>query len=175
MRNHVQGRNKIQDVWKPDPYIITEKLQENVYKVKSADGCNDVKVLHRNEILDTNDKVQNDIDLCEEPDSDEEVKTFEVTEIANEIDNPDQESQVSSDENDNKKESMPPEDNIVENKQSDILNSPSQLTPGQSPTDINVSVEHEQEIPLRRSNRSTAGSIPTLSICLDQCYPETCQ
>lgn len=160
LRNHVQGRNKIQDVWKPDPYIITEKLQENVYKVKSADGYDDVKVLHRNEILDTKEKAQNDIDPCEEPDSDEEIKTFEVTEIENEGDNPDPESQVSLDENDNKQESMPPEDNIAENKQSDILDSPLQFTSGQSPTDNNVSAGHGQEIPLRRSNRSTAGKHP---------------
>ena len=61
-------------------------------RLSRADGYDDVKVLHRNEILDTKEKAQNDIDPCEESDSDEEIKTFEVTEIENEGDNPDPES-----------------------------------------------------------------------------------
>lgn len=39
-------------MWKQDHYIKTEKLQEIVYKVKSADENDDVKDLHRIEILD---------------------------------------------------------------------------------------------------------------------------
>ncbi|XP_062575362.1 uncharacterized protein LOC134237285 [Saccostrea cucullata] len=75
IKNHVQGRNKIQDVWKSDPYIVTGKLQENVYEVKSADGSNETKVLHRNELLDMKEKHQNEQNnICEESDSDEEIE-----------------------------------------------------------------------------------------------------
>ena len=49
IRNHVQARNKMQDVWKPEPYIVIEKLQNNVYKVRSLDNYGETKVLHRYE------------------------------------------------------------------------------------------------------------------------------
>ena len=39
----------MQDVYKPEPYIVTEKLQDNMYKVKSIDTCtyDETKVLQR--------------------------------------------------------------------------------------------------------------------------------
>lgn len=76
---------------------------------------------------------------------------------------------------DNEKESIPQKGNIGKNKQSDILNSSSEFTLGQSPTDIKVYVGHDREIPLRRSIGQRQVSIPTVSIYLDQFYRETCQ
>lgn len=76
----MQRMNKIKDVWEPEHHIIAEKLH-NVNTVKSADGYDNVKDLHRNEVLDTKEKVHNVIDICRETGSKEKIKTFEITEI----------------------------------------------------------------------------------------------
>ena len=83
IRNHVQGRNKMQDVWKPEPYIIIEKLQDNVYKVRSLDNYGETKVLHRKEILDTKESFQDDDSLSNESGSDTEEDIFVVRESRN--------------------------------------------------------------------------------------------
>lgn len=71
MRNHVKGRNKIQDVWKAVPYVVIERLQDNVYKVRPVDNCGETKVLHRKEILDTREVVT--LEDFEESESDSET------------------------------------------------------------------------------------------------------
>ena len=45
----------MQDVWKQEPYIVIEKLQDNVYKVRSINNYGETKDLHMKEILDTTD------------------------------------------------------------------------------------------------------------------------
>lgn len=48
----MQRLNKKKDVWELEHHIIAKKLH-NVYKVKSADGYDNVKDLQRNEVLGT--------------------------------------------------------------------------------------------------------------------------
>ncbi|MES9880444.1 MAG: RNase H-like domain-containing protein, partial [Sedimenticola sp.] len=52
LRNHPQGRNKIQDFWNPTPYLVVDKLQDNVYVVQLADETGPTRNVTRSEILD---------------------------------------------------------------------------------------------------------------------------
>ena len=79
MRNHVKGRNKIQDVWKAVPYVVIERLQDNVYKVRPVDNCGESKVLHRKEILDTREVVT--VEDIEESESDSETHQLNTNDI----------------------------------------------------------------------------------------------
>jgi hypothetical protein len=52
LRNRVKGRNKIQDIWMPTPYVVLERMEDkNVYKVGSIDGGGKEKVVNRTDIL----------------------------------------------------------------------------------------------------------------------------
>jgi hypothetical protein len=133
VKNHVQGRNKIQDVWKDVPYIVIEKMQDHVYKVRPADNLGKTKVLHRKELFDTGEIVGHDeVDIAEESesDSDSHKQTWEFVPITNEF--PDD-----------------PTDEMSETAQMDDTGNDACIQ--STPQDANDAPE------LRRSKRSTAG------------------
>ena len=51
------GRCKIADHWKPTTYKVVSCPQENVYKIKLADGTGPTKRVVRTELLDTKEMV----------------------------------------------------------------------------------------------------------------------
>ena len=54
LRNRVQGRNKIQDVWDSTPYKVVRRLDtDNTYIVESLDGQGIQRTIYRKDILDT--------------------------------------------------------------------------------------------------------------------------
>ncbi|XP_033111018.1 uncharacterized protein LOC117112073 [Anneissia japonica] len=55
IRNHQLGRNKIQDYWSPNPYVVIKRPDPsgNVYTVKPLTGSGNTRTVHRTEILDS--------------------------------------------------------------------------------------------------------------------------
>ncbi|CAG2250376.1 unnamed protein product [Mytilus edulis] len=53
LKKHEKGRCKIQDNWKPTPYKVVDKLNDNVYGIQLADGSGPIRNVTRTEILDT--------------------------------------------------------------------------------------------------------------------------
>ena len=53
LRNRVLGRNKIQDKWKSEPYVVHDR-KEIVYSVKPLDGLGLSKNVHRMNIIEYN-------------------------------------------------------------------------------------------------------------------------
>jgi hypothetical protein len=62
LRNRVKGRNKIQDTWKPIPYIITAKLDQNVYSVSPIDQPTEKRTINRVDLLVLSDQSDSDSD-----------------------------------------------------------------------------------------------------------------
>ena len=60
LRNHPSGRNKIQDHWDSTPYRVLDRLQDNVYVIKLADGTGPAKNVTRKEILDLSKSLDRD-------------------------------------------------------------------------------------------------------------------
>ena len=60
LRNHPSGRNKIQDHWDSTPYRVLDRLQDNVYVIKLADGTGPAKNVTRKEILDLSKSLDMD-------------------------------------------------------------------------------------------------------------------
>ncbi|XP_070550773.1 uncharacterized protein [Ptychodera flava] len=87
LRNrNTRGRNKIQDVWSPEPYIVVDRLDTggNTYVVEPVDGGRPKKTVHRGEMLDSRslakdmeldstptDVVKSEDTSCSESDDDE--------------------------------------------------------------------------------------------------------
>jgi len=46
LRNRVQGRNKIQDAWEADRFVVAEKISDSVYSVEPV-GSGQAKLVHR--------------------------------------------------------------------------------------------------------------------------------
>ena len=79
VRNRVLGRNKIQDHWKPTPYKVIKKLQDNVYTIQCADGTGPTKNMNRRELLDTRELV---LDTNSQDNvSDSQVRKDEITDL----------------------------------------------------------------------------------------------
>ena len=57
IRNRVQGRNKIQDVWDPTPLKVIATPGNNVCTIQLADGSGPTKNVTRREIFDTGEMV----------------------------------------------------------------------------------------------------------------------
>ena len=57
IRNRVQGRNKIKDVWDPTPFKVIAMPGTNVYTIQLADGSGPTKNVTRREIFDTGEMV----------------------------------------------------------------------------------------------------------------------
>ncbi|CAC5367120.1 unnamed protein product [Mytilus coruscus] len=53
LKKHEKGRYKIQDSWKPTPYKVVDKSNDNVYGIQLADGSGPIRNVTRTEILDT--------------------------------------------------------------------------------------------------------------------------
>ena len=51
-KNHLPGRNKIQDEWDSTPYIVVARPQDNVYSIQLADGVGQIMNVTRTEILE---------------------------------------------------------------------------------------------------------------------------
>ena len=60
LRNRPSGRNKIQDHWDSTPYRVLDRLQDNVYVIKLADGTGPAKNVTRKEILDLSKSLDRD-------------------------------------------------------------------------------------------------------------------
>lgn len=60
LRNRVQGRNKIQDVWDSTPYKVIDSLGNNVYTIQLADGSGKTKNVTRKEVYDTGEIIVSD-------------------------------------------------------------------------------------------------------------------
>ena len=60
LRNRVLGRNKIQDAWGPTPYKVVARPDPkgNVYVIQQADGLGPKKVVHRTDLLDGKELVE---------------------------------------------------------------------------------------------------------------------
>lgn len=63
LKNRVQGRNKIQDVWNAEPYKVVKRLDTgNTYVVESLDDKHNKKTVYRKDILHAN-HLANDADF----------------------------------------------------------------------------------------------------------------
>lgn len=58
LKKHEKGRCKIQYNWKPIPYKVVYKLNDNVYGIQLADGSGPIRNATRTEILDTRTNVE---------------------------------------------------------------------------------------------------------------------
>ena len=57
VRNHPKGRKKIQDAWNPKPHRVVGSFDNNVYAIEPLDGNEQVKRVHRTELLDSRELV----------------------------------------------------------------------------------------------------------------------
>lgn len=72
LKKHEKGRCKIQDNWKPIPYKVVDKLNDNVYCIQLADGSGPIRNVTRTEILDTRTNVEENVHAEESDSSSEE-------------------------------------------------------------------------------------------------------
>ena len=58
LKSHPQGRNKIQDIWDPRPYKVVERRKYNEYVVENLKGDPKSKRVHRSQMLDSRQLVE---------------------------------------------------------------------------------------------------------------------
>jgi len=84
LKKHEKGRCKIQDNWKPIPYKVVDKLNDNVYCIQLADGSGPIRNVTRTDILDTRTNVEENVHAEDSDSSSEEWSGFiELSQIPN--------------------------------------------------------------------------------------------
>ena len=146
LRNHsIRGRNKIQDAWEETPYKVIDRPEPegNTYVIEALNGTDTVKVVHRNNLLDSKELVQDEAGTTE----DEEDNPNEEKEEQSHKDRPDLEEELEVGYMER------PMDAEVEPEEMEVVNQP-ELQRGRD--DIETAPDIIVEPP-RRSSRRTAG------------------
>lgn len=84
LRNRVKGRNKIQDVWNPVPFVIVERVKNtSAYKVRAADRVGEIKVVNRVDLLDVEqvDDTSKEGSMSENDESSSEEELMLVNDV----------------------------------------------------------------------------------------------
>jgi hypothetical protein len=165
LRHRVEGRNKIQDVWDPEPYTVVRRLDTgNTYIVKSTDDPATKKTVYRKDILHAS-HLTPDLQDTEIQESDV-PETQESTSMEIDRDDDDSSQQpstdikvddITADYKDRYHQSSDIQDSSDnEEDEKDTANDTEDDEPPQPVSNVNT------KVPLRRSSRKGAGKHPNL-------------